>query len=41
MAAIAGPAWSSEYERAWRQACGTVAATILEGAAAAELQAAA
>jgi hemoglobin-like flavoprotein len=41
MAAIAGPAWRPTYETAWRHAYGIVAATMLDGAAAATLQAAA
>jgi hemoglobin-like flavoprotein len=41
MAEIAGPAWRAEYERAWGEAFGVVAAAMLEGAANAELEAAA
>ena len=41
MAAIAGDKWTSEYETAWGGAFEIVAATMLEGAAAAELEAAA
>jgi len=41
MAAIAGDAWKPEYESAWGAAFEIVAATMLEGAAAAELDAAA
>jgi methyl-accepting chemotaxis protein len=41
MAAIAGPAWSPQYDCAWREAFGTVAGAMLEGADAAALQAAA
>jgi hemoglobin-like flavoprotein len=31
MEAVAGPAWSSRHEAAWRQAFAIVAATMLEG----------
>ena len=41
MAAIAGPAWTPEYEQAWGAAFEIVAGTMLEGAAEAELAAAA
>jgi len=37
MAAIAGPAWTREYEQAWGAAFEIVAGTMLEGAAEAEL----
>lgn len=41
MAAIAGVAWLANHESAWRQAFEIVAATMLDGAAAATLKAAA
>jgi hemoglobin-like flavoprotein len=41
MAAIAGDDWKPEYESAWGAAFEIVAATMLEGAAEAELEAAA
>ena len=41
MAAIAGDAWKPEYEKAWGGAFEIVAATMLDGAAQAELEAAA
>jgi methyl-accepting chemotaxis protein len=41
MAAIAGPAWTAEYEQAWGAAFEIVAATMLQGAAETELAAAA
>jgi hemoglobin-like flavoprotein len=41
MAAIAGDDWKPEYESAWSGAFEIVAATMIEGAAEAELQAAA
>jgi hemoglobin-like flavoprotein len=41
MAAIAGPAWLPTHETAWRQAYAIVAATMLDGATAATLKAAA
>lgn len=41
LATIAGDAWKPEYETAWNAAFGIVAATMLEGAAEAELEAAA
>jgi hemoglobin-like flavoprotein len=41
MAAIAGPAWLPSHETAWQQAYAIVAATMLDGAAAETLQAAA
>ena len=37
MAAIAGPAWTPEYDAAWNAAFEVVAGTMLEGAAEAEL----
>ena len=39
MAAVAGDAWTPEYERAWGAAYGVVAATMIEGAEEAELEA--
>ena len=39
LAVIAGDDWKPEYESAWNAAFGIVAATMLEGAAAAELRA--
>jgi hemoglobin-like flavoprotein len=39
MAALAGDAWTPEYERAWGAAFEVVAATMLEGAAEVELAA--
>jgi hemoglobin-like flavoprotein len=41
MAAVAGPAWTPEYEQAWGDALGVVAAVMIEGAEAVELDAAA
>jgi hemoglobin-like flavoprotein len=41
MAAVAGPAWRPEHERAWAEAFGVVAGAMLEGADAATLEAAA
>ena len=41
MAAVAGSAWRSEYERAWREAFAVVAGAMLEGATAATLEEAA
>lgn len=41
MATVAGPAWRSEHERAWREAFGIVAGAMLEGAHTAALEAAA
>jgi nitric oxide dioxygenase len=41
MAAIAGDAWTDEYETAWAEAYGVVAATMLEGAESVALEAAA
>jgi len=41
MAAIAGPAWTPEYQQAWGAAFEIVAGTMLEGAAEAELASAA
>ena len=41
MAAIAGPAWLRTHETACRQAYAIVAATMLDGATAATLKAAA
>jgi nitric oxide dioxygenase len=38
MAAIAGDAWTSEFEAAWSEAYGIVAATMLEGADQATLE---
>jgi nitric oxide dioxygenase len=38
MAAVAGDAWRPRYERAWAEAYEVIAATMLEGAAAAELR---
>jgi len=40
MAAIAGPAWTPEYEAAWTVAFDVVAGAMLDGAAEAELAAA-
>ena len=39
MAVVAGDAWTPEYERAWGAAYGVVAATMIEGAEEAELEA--
>jgi hemoglobin-like flavoprotein len=41
MAAVAGPAWRPEHERAWGGAFAIVAGAMLEGSAAASLEAAA
>ena len=41
MAEIAGDAWTVEYEQAWAEAYGAVAAAMVEGAEAAGLEAAA
>jgi hemoglobin-like flavoprotein len=41
MAAIAGAAWTAEYEAAWAEAYDIVATTMLEGAESAMLEAAA
>jgi len=41
MATVAGPAWRSEHERAWREAFGIVAGAMIEGANTAALKAAA
>jgi len=41
MRAVAGPAWTLEYEQAWREAYGVVAAAMIEGAEGAVLEAAA
>jgi hemoglobin-like flavoprotein len=41
MAEVAGDAWEQRYADAWGDAFGVIAATMLEGAAAAELPAAA
>lgn len=41
MAAVAGPAWKPEYEQAWGDALGVVAAVMIEGAEAAALDEAA
>jgi hemoglobin-like flavoprotein len=41
MAAIAGPAWRPEYQRAWNQAFEIVAGAMLEGAQGASVAAAA
>jgi hemoglobin-like flavoprotein len=41
MAVIAGPAWTPEFEQAWGAAFEIVAGTMIEGAAEAELAAAA
>jgi len=41
MAAIAGPAWTPEHEAAWAAAFDVVAGAMLDGAAEAELAAAA
>jgi hypothetical protein len=41
MAAVAGPAWRSEHETAWRDALAVVAAAMLDGAKAAHSTAAA
>jgi hemoglobin-like flavoprotein len=41
MAAVAGPAWQAEHERAWREAFAVVAEAMLDGATTATLEAAA
>jgi methyl-accepting chemotaxis protein len=41
MRAVAGTAWTLEYEQAWGEAYGVVAATMIEGAEAAALREAA
>jgi hemoglobin-like flavoprotein len=41
MAEVAGDSWRPEYERAWSAAFEVVAGVMLDGAAAAELDAAA
>jgi hemoglobin-like flavoprotein len=41
MAAVAGPAWKREYEQAWGDALGVVAAVMIEGAEEASLDEAA
>jgi nitric oxide dioxygenase len=41
LAAIAGEAWNERFEQAWSAAFGVVAGVMLEGAAEAELEAAA
>ena len=41
MAQVAGPAWTPEFERAWGEAFSVVAGAMIEGAEAAELEAAA
>jgi hemoglobin-like flavoprotein len=41
MATIAGPAWQAEHEQAWRRALAIVSGAMLEGAEAADLEAAA
>jgi methyl-accepting chemotaxis protein len=41
MAVVAGPAWTPEFERAWGEAFSVVAGAMIEGAEAAELEAAA
>lgn len=41
MAAVAGPAWEPEHERAWSEAFAVVAGAMLEGARTADLEAAA
>jgi hemoglobin-like flavoprotein len=41
MAEVAGDAWRPEYERAWAAAFGVVAGAMIEGAASAQLDAAA
>jgi hemoglobin-like flavoprotein len=38
MATVAGAAWRSEHERAWREAFGVVAGAMVEGATAASLE---
>ena len=41
MTAVAGDAWRPEHEKAWSEAFGVVAAAMMDGAAEAELEAAA
>ena len=41
MKTVAGPAWTLEYEQAWSEAFGVVAAVMIEGAESASLEAAA
>ena len=41
MAAVAGSAWTSEYEQAWSEAFGIVATTMIDGALSVEAEAAA
>jgi methyl-accepting chemotaxis protein len=41
MATIAGPPWQAEHERAWRRALAIVSGAMLDGAQAADLEAAA
>ena len=41
MKTVAGPAWTPEYEQAWSEAFGVVAAVMVEGAESASLEAAA
>jgi hemoglobin-like flavoprotein len=41
MTTIAGPAWQTEHEQAWRRALAIVCGAMLDGAQAAELEAAA
>jgi hemoglobin-like flavoprotein len=41
MAAVAGPAWLPEHERAWGEAFGVVAGAMIDGAATAALETAA
>ena len=39
MADVAGDAWSIEYETAWAEALGTIAAVMIEGAEESEREA--
>ena len=41
MAAVAGPAWTAEYEQAWSEAFNVVAGAMIDGAERAQLEAAA
>jgi hemoglobin-like flavoprotein len=41
MAAVAGPAWKPDYERAWGEAFEVVAGAMIEGAESVALDAAA
>jgi nitric oxide dioxygenase len=41
IATIAGPAWQAEHEQAWRRALAIVSGAMLDGAEAADLEAAA